>query len=402
MTTDDGRRRDGTPPPPEGDADHALYRLLVENVRDYAIFALDAGGHIRTWNPGAQRFNGYTRDEIFGQHFSVFYPAEDRAAGKPAWELEIAAREGKYEEEGWRIRKDGSRFWAGVLIAAVRDATGALVGYAKVTRDLTERRESEARRLEDERRLAAAEASSRAKSEFLASMSHELRTPLNAIGGYAELLSLGVHGPLTEEQTRALERISASQKHLLAIINDILDYSRIEAGHLAYEKAPVQLDQAVAEVSAMLQPQAIARGVDLVYVPDTEPVVALADRIKVEQILLNLLSNAVKFTPEGGRITVGWREDGGHAVATVADTGIGIPADQVEEIFEPFVQVGRSLTSRHEGTGLGLAISRDMARAMDGDLTVESTPGEGSTFTLSLPLMGPAGGPKKRGSERRG
>ncbi|HEX6911462.1 MAG TPA: PAS domain S-box protein, partial [Longimicrobium sp.] len=155
----------------EADSDLALYRLLVESVRDYAIFALDAGGHIRTWNPGAERFNGYTHDEIVGKHFSIFYPPEDQAAGKPAWELEVAAGVGQYEEEGWRVRKDGARFWAGVLITAVRDGTGTLVGYAKVTRDLTERRQAELRALENERRAAAAEAASRAKSEFLASMS---------------------------------------------------------------------------------------------------------------------------------------------------------------------------------------------------------------------------------------
>jgi PAS domain S-box-containing protein len=364
--------------------DLALYRLLVESVRDYAIFALDAGGYIRTWNAGAQRFKGYTRDEIVGQHFSVFYPAAERAARKPEWELEVAAREGKYEEEGWRVRKDGSQFWAAVLITAVRDASGELVGFAKVTRDLTERRETQQRAMENELRAAAAEASARARGEFLASMSHELRTPLNAIGGYAELLALGVHGPLTEEQTRALERIAASQRHLLAIINDILDYSRIEAGRLAYERVAVPLEEAIADVAAMLQPQTILRGLELVCV--VEPVVALADRLKVEQVLLNLLSNAVKFTPEGGRISMACREAGGRAVVTVADTGIGIPPEQVESVFEPFVQVGRSLTSGHQGTGLGLSISRDLARGMGGDLEVESAVDQGSTFTLTLPL----------------
>jgi PAS domain S-box-containing protein len=370
------------------EADLALYRLLVESVRDYAIFALDAEGYILTWNIGAQRFKGYTRDEIVGQHFSVFYPPDDLAAEKPAWELEIAAREGKYEEEGWRVRKDGTQFWAGVLITAVRDATGALVGYAKVTRDLTERREAQQRAVDDARRLAAAEASSRAKSEFLASMSHELRTPLNAIGGFAELLSMGVHGPITPEQARDLDRITASQRHLLIIINDILNYSRVEAGRLEYARAPVVLDHAVAEVVAMVQPQTVTRGVTLDTVTPERPVVACADGTKVEQVLLNLLSNAIKFTPAGGRITVTCAQHEGLAVATVADTGAGIEKEMLESIFEPFVQLGRSLTSGHEGTGLGLAISRDLARGMGGDLTAASAVGEGSIFTLTLPLNG--------------
>jgi PAS domain S-box-containing protein len=366
--------------------DLTLYRLLVESVRDYAIFALDAQGYILTWNDGARRFKGYTRDEIVGRHFSIFYPQEDLDAGKPAWELVVAAREGKYEEEGWRVRKDGSMFWANVLITAVRGPAGELIGYAKVTRDLTERREAERRAMEDARRVAAAEAASRAKSEFLASMSHELRTPLNAIGGYAELLAMGVHGPVTEQQARDLERIGASQRHLLAIINDILNYSRIEAGHLEYERAPVPLGRVISEVAAMLQPQAVARGVEIAQLLPERPVVAVADLTKVEQVLLNLLSNAVKFTPRGGRIRLGCAEDEGFAVVTVADTGMGIAPDQLDAVFEPFVQVGRSLTSGHEGTGLGLAISRDMVRAMGGDLTAESTLGEGSVFTFTLPL----------------
>ncbi|HST57186.1 MAG TPA: ATP-binding protein [Longimicrobium sp.] len=370
----------------EADADLMLYRKLVESVHDYAIFALDSQGHIITWNAGAQRFKGYTRDEIVGQHFSVFYPAHERAARKPEWELEVAAREGTYEEEGWRVRKDGSRFWAGVLITALYDDDGTVMGYAKVTRDLTERREAQQRAMDDARRIAAAEASSRAKIEFLTSMSHELRTPLNAIGGYAELLSMGVHGPVTEEQARDLERITLSQRHLLSIINDILNYSRIEAGELGYESEPVPLERSLADVAAMVLPQAVLRGVELDPSPAGPPVVARADRLKVEQILLNLLSNAVKFTPEGGRITVACRVQDGRAAAVVADTGAGIPADQLDSIFEPFVQLGRSLTSGHEGTGLGLAISRDLARAMGGDLTAESTPGEGSAFMLTLPL----------------
>jgi PAS domain S-box-containing protein len=370
----------------ESDADLMLYRQLVESVRDYAIFALDAGGHVISWNAGAQRFKGYTRDEILGRHFSTFYPDEDLAAGKPEMELVVAAREGKYEEEGWRVRKDGTQFWAGVLITAIYGPDGEVTGYAKVTRDLTERRESQRRAVEDARRVAAAEASSRAKSEFLASMSHELRTPLNAIGGYAELLSMGVHGPVTPEQAQDLERIAASQRHLLAIINDILNYSRIEAGHLAYERDPVPLGKAVAAVVAMVQLQAGRRGLSVAGPEGDADVVARADRIKVEQILLNLLSNAVKFTPEGGRITATCGVLEGRAAVTVADTGEGIPQDQLDTIFEPFVQLGRSLTSGHEGAGLGLAISRDLARGMSGDLTAQSTPGTGSVFTLTLPL----------------
>jgi PAS domain S-box-containing protein len=369
---------------PEG-APLDLYRLLAESVRDYAIFALDPNGYILTWNPGAERFNGYTAEEAIGKHFSMFYPQVDIEARKPEKELVIAAREGRVEDEGWRVRKDGTRFWSNVVITALRDKEGKLVGFAKVTRDITERRAAEQRAIEDARRLAEAEAANRTKSEFLAAMSHELRTPLNAIGGYVDLISLGIRGPVTEQQLADLERIRRSQQHLLGIVNDLLNFSRIEAGRITYDIHPVPLDSAVETVRAMIEPQTAAAELTLEWPEPTPPAVALADRAKLEQILLNLLTNAVKFTPAGGTIGVSYAVHPEDVEVRVWDTGIGIPHERVEAVFEPFVQVGRSLASAHEGTGLGLAISRDLARAMGGDLTAESTLGEGSTFTLTLP-----------------
>jgi len=363
------------------------FRLLVQSVRDYGIFMLDPQGRIASWNEGAQRLKGYTAAEIMGRHFSTFYPPEDVAAGKPAWELEVAVAEGRVEDEGWRVRKDGTRFWANVVITALRNDKGVLVGFTKVTRDLTERREAEIRALEATRRAAESEASSRAKSEFLAAMSHELRTPLNAIGGYTELLVMGLRGPVTEAQRTDLEKIGRSQRHLLNIINDLLNFSRIEAGQMEYERGPVPLSETVAAVALMLEPQAAAKAVAFVTGPCPESLVALADRVKVEQIVLNLCSNAVKFTGSGGRVEVTCQETDGRVVVEVSDTGEGIPEEDLERIFEPFVQLGRGLTTAHEGTGLGLAISRDLARAMDGDLAVRSTVGEGSTFTLTLPAF---------------
>ncbi|MGH7553195.1 MAG: PAS domain-containing sensor histidine kinase [Longimicrobiales bacterium] len=362
-----------------------LYRLLVESVQDYAIFTLDPTGHITSWNPGAQRIKGYTADEIIGQHFSKFYPEVDIEAGKPARELEIAVADGRVEDEGWRVRKDGTQFWANVIITALHDDAGRLVGFAKVTRDLTERREAEQRAIATARRLAEAEAANRARSEFLAVMSHELRTPLNAIAGYAELLSLGLRGPVTEEQQRDLERIRRSQQHLLAIINDILNYSRLDAGRVTYQSEPVTLLSVIDEIAPLVEPQATGRALNLVRKPCDPNAVARADRSKVEQILLNLLSNAVKFTPSGGGITISCASSDDRVSIVVADTGPGIPEEQRDAIFEPFVQLGRSLTTSHEGTGLGLAISRDLARAMGGDLTVESANGSGAVFRLALP-----------------
>ncbi|HEU4630294.1 MAG TPA: PAS domain-containing sensor histidine kinase, partial [Gemmatimonadaceae bacterium] len=361
------------------------FRLLVTTVRDYGIFMLDPEGCVASWNEGAQRIKGYTAEEIVGRHFSVFYPEDKVADGFPQYELEVAAREGRFEDEGWRIRKDGTRFWANVIITALRNEAGQLVGFAKVTRDLTERRAAEEQRLADARRLAAAEAANRAKAEFLAAMSHELRTPLNAIGGYTELLTEGLYGPLSDEQRDALQRIRRSQQHLLTIITDLLNYSRIEAGQLTYDIAPVSVVAMLNTVATMIEPQALRKGVTLEHGPCPPQIVARVDRARTEQILLNLLSNAVKFTPAGGRITVSCSSLGERVVMRVRDTGPGVPPDKLEAIFEPFVQLGRTLNSAHEGTGLGLAISRDLARAMGGDLTAASATGAGTTFSLVLP-----------------
>ncbi|HSJ15061.1 MAG TPA: PAS domain-containing sensor histidine kinase [Longimicrobiales bacterium] len=377
------------------DAD--LYRLLVSAVRDYAIFALDAHGHIITWNQGAERFKGYRPEEIIGRHFSTFYPAGDIAAGKPQRELEIAARDGRLEDEGWRVRKDGTLFWANVVITALRDETGQLVGFAKVTRDLTERRASYERSLEDARRLAETEAASRAKSGFLAALSHELRTPLNAIGGYVDLLLLGVRGELTEEQRADLGRIRASQRHLLGLINDLLNLSRIEAGRLTYQTRAVLLGPLVESTCGMVAPQAAAKPLHLEWHDCDDGLAVLADPLKLEQILLNLVSNAVKFTPIGGQVEVSCARRGEMIEVRVRDTGPGIAKDEVESIFEPFVQLGRSLSSVQEGAGLGLSISRELARAMGGELAVTSVPGAGSTFTLTMPATEPPEEPEPSG-----
>jgi signal transduction histidine kinase len=216
-------------------------------------------------------------------------------------------------------------------------------------------------------------------------MSHDLRTPLNAIGGYTDLLAMGVRGPVTPEQIEDLQRIKRSQQHLLGIINDILNFSRIEAGQATYDYSAVPLSAVMEGVGHMIEPQAAAKKLNLEVHECPADVVAWADKAKVEQILLNLLSNAVKFTNQGSiTLECDWH-DPQRVSTTVTDTGLGIPGAQLERIFEPFVQVGRSLTKSHEGTGLGLAISRDLARAMGGDIVVTSELEKGSQFTLRLP-----------------
>ncbi|HYH83546.1 MAG TPA: ATP-binding protein [Longimicrobium sp.] len=247
------------------------------------------------------------------------------------------------------------------------------------------------RGVELERQRAAADEANRAKSAFLAVMSHELRTPLNAIGGYVQLMEMGIHGPVTEAQLEALSRVARSQKHLLRLINDVLELARIESGRVDFVLETVDVAVLMADVTPMVEPQMDAKSLAFaVSVPEGTAV--YADREKVQQIVINLLSNALKFTPDGGRVAVDVTRRTGEpemVLLSVEDSGIGILPEKQASVFEPFVQVDMSRTRRSEGSGLGLAISRDLARGMGGDLAVRSEEGKGSTFTLWLPAAQP-------------
>jgi PAS domain S-box-containing protein len=239
--------------------------------------------------------------------------------------------------------------------------------------------------IDNARLYASAQTANRAKSDFLATMSHELRTPLNAIAGYVEILSTGLRGPVNEAQLRDLSRIQQNQQHLLEIISDILSFSRLEAGRVRYRLAPVPVRELLDRMEAMIEPQAHARSVEYRCINVADGLCVVADREKLEQVLINLLGNAVKFTPSGGSITLSAAERGDRIALQVQDTGIGIEPWQMGTIFEPFVQLEPSLTRTTEGAGLGLAISRELTRGMGGEISVASTPGEGSTFTVELP-----------------
>jgi signal transduction histidine kinase len=243
----------------------------------------------------------------------------------------------------------------------------------------------ESRTTEAEQARKEAEGANKAKSEFLAMMSHELRTPLNAIGGYAQLIEDGVNGPTTPEQRKSLSRIRANQEHLLTLINDVLNFARMESGRVTVQPTDVPVDATLEGAVELIRPQLEAKRLRYEYEGGDRGVTVFADRERLLQIILNLLTNAAKFTDEGGRITLGWRRENGIVCIEVKDSGIGIPADRLETIFEPFVQVEQRRTASREGVGLGLAISRELARAMNGELVVESRVGEGSVFTLTLP-----------------
>ena len=501
-------------------ASEERFRLLVDGATDYAIFTLDPLGHVASWNQGAERIKGYKAHEILGRHFSCFYSPDDVQSGKPARELRIATDEGHYQEDGWRIRKDGSRFYANVLITALKDKGGNLRGFSKISRDITRERqakelleESEDRhrklfdnnphptwvfdreslrflavnaaavrkygysrdeflamtikqirppeeipaliervgtlkdgyenagiwrhrckdgtnidveitsyaltfagrpaevvvaadvtqrkKAEEEKQkfaetLAATnqeleirnrqvEHATQLKSKFLASMSHELRTPLNAIVGFSDLLGEGVPGELNDKQKRFVNHIRQGSAHLLQLINDILDLSKIEAGQLELRCEDFDVKEALPEVLSTIRPLAMAKNIQIQHKVKPDLVV-YADRVRFKQVLYNLLSNAVKFTPKDGQIGIDCVEDQDEICISVTDTGIGIRSEDQTLVFEEFRQVQGSKDKPSEGTGLGLAITKRLVEQQGGKISLQSEPGKGSRFTFTLPL----------------
>jgi hypothetical protein len=376
--------------------------LLVSSVRDYAIFMLDPLGRVTTWNLGAQRIKGYKPEEIIGKHFSTFYGEEDRRNGKPERELEIARAEGSVEDEGWRIRKDGTRFWANVIITAVYDAHRELRGFAKVTRDITERKEAEetqralaeqreARlRAEEERRRAedsyrVAQEANRAKDEFLMTLSHELRTPMTAILGWARMLpSIPTDDPLFEE---AVASIASGAQLQARLIDDILDVSRIVSGKLRLAPEAVDVVRLISNAIDAVNATAAAKQIEITtsFAPGLGSVVV--DATRIQQVIWNLLTNAVKFTPRGGAVRMSARRTASHVQIEVADNGEGIDSNFLPHIFEPFRQAESPQTRVHGGLGLGLSIVRYIVEAHGGTIIAESEGrGRGATFTVTLPV----------------
>jgi PAS domain S-box-containing protein len=372
------------------------FQLMVRNVSDYAIFMLDPDGRIASWNTGAEHIKGYTAEEVMGTHFSRFYPDEDALRGKPQRLLDSAAAEGRSQDEGWRLHKDGTKFWASVVITAMRDPDRKLLGFSKVVHDLTERKRAESELMGAK---ALAEKANQAKSEFLAKMSHELRTPLNSLLILAKLLADNAGRNLTEKQVQYAQVIHEAGRDLLALINDLLDLAKIESG------APIRLQVAEASLAAVKDQlerafAQVARDAGLHFETAMEeglPEVIETDALRLQQILRNLLSNAFKYTKEGGvamRIgpaSSGWtpglgRLDGADGVVafSISDTGVGIHRDQHETIFDAFQRIDGSA---HFGAGLGLSISKELAQRLGGEIRVASAPGKGSTFTLYLPQV---------------
>jgi PAS domain S-box-containing protein len=364
----------------------AHFRSMIESVKEHAIILLDHEGRVVSWNKGAELISGYETEEILGKHFSCFHPAEEIADGTAHETLKTALTVGQWEGEGWRVRKDGSRFWASVVITAVRDREDRLLGFTNVTRDLTHRKQAEEtiKRAKEE-----AEAANQAKSDFLANVSHEVRTPMTGIIGMAGLLA---ESELPPKQREYCEIIRRSSESLLTVINEILDFSKAEAGKVDLEIIDFDLRIAVEEVTGLFVSQAAHKDVELIsFVGYEVPTALQGDPGRLRQILSNLISNALKFTAKGEvlvRVSVVAQT---ATLATirfeVVDTGIGIPLDGIENIFKPFTQADASTTRKYGGTGLGLAICKKLVGLMNGQIGVQSATKQGSTFWFTVPLL---------------
>lgn len=366
------------------------FRLLVEGVKDYAIFMLDPSGRITSWNQGAERIKGYRADEVIGRHFSLFYRKED--AAEPMRGLKIAEQQGRFEAEGWRQRKDGSLFWANVIITALRDEAGNLRGFAKVTRDITERKRTQDQLLEFERREAArfrelAEQMAnleRAKSEFLKLASHELRTPVSLIHGYLSLFDDGDLGQLTDKGKRAIALLQNQAQELILLIEQMLEAARLEQGTVTVDLQQIDLRNSAASAVAWARDIATTDHELALELPE-EAVPVLADRRRLSTILRSLLDNAVKYSPAGGRILCEVRTDAAGGQLRVTDDGLGLEPEQLDYLFRPFGRIVTDNTADIGGAGLGLYLARELARLQGGDITADSNNGKGSTFTLTIP-----------------
>ncbi len=355
----------------------ATTRSRFENLLDLSpqiVWFAGPDGLTTYLNPYWYEYTGASESKSLGTGWTSMIHPDDRDQVVDGWQQ--AVKEGKDYEVELRLReKDGDYCWFLMRSRSAHDESGKANGWLGIAVDIEERKKAE----------EEAWAASQAKSEFLASMSHELRTPLNAIGGYAELLALGIRGPLNSDQAQDIARIRRSQQHLLTLINDVLNFAKLDAGQAEYHITAVPVDEALHDTESMIAPQILKKGLRYSYKPAGKTASVLADPEKFQQIMLNLLSNAVKFTDTGGSLELSSEARGKCIEIRVADTGPGISPEKLEKIFDPFVQAERRLNQPVQGVGLGLAISQDLAIAMNGGITVESVVGEGSTFTLSLP-----------------
>jgi len=365
-----------------------LFQLLVATVVDYAIVLLDPEGRVASWNQGAERLKGYRSDEIIGRHFSVFYDEEGRRTGRPEQLLDMARTDGRVEDETWRVRKDGSRFWADVVITALRDGDGSIRGFAKVTRDLTDRKQYEdSLRANEARARETADQLRRLdqmKNEFVAMVAHDLSSPLTVVAGFAELL-LDQWDVFPDDDKRdMLGRIQRTAVDLATLVSDILAVGRIEAGELEVDRSPFDLvalvQRAAVDAAPPTSPDRIR-----VDIPAGIPH-ALGDERRTWQVLMNLVSNGLKFSATDSPVDLSVDRQGDELVVRVRDRGTGVAPEDRSRVFERFVRLSRPEGSIQRGSGLGLYISKALVEAQAGKIWIDNGPEEGAVFCFSLPV----------------
>ena len=351
------------------------FRLLLEGVEDYAIMMLDAEGRLTSWNTGAQRILGYTPDEIIGQSFERFYSKEDVAAGRPAAELRDAVLHRRAEDRGWRVRKDGTRFWADVVVTALLDEDGQLRGFAKVTRDLSDRK-----------RMETLEEQGRHLTEFLAMLAHELRNPLAPIRNALGIMTMqGELGPQASWARAVIERQTV---HLSRLVDDLLDVSRITRGKLRMQSEPLDINAAIHRAIESSRPLLDSRKHHLDVRLSAEPLLVHGDMTRITQVILNILNNAAKYTPEGGRVSIESGMQNGSVAVTVRDNGVGIPPSLIDHVFDMFAQGERTLDRSEGGLGIGLTLAKRIVELHGGAVRARSAgAGLGSEFTITLPRL---------------
>jgi PAS domain S-box-containing protein len=350
-------------------------RTLVQNVRDYAIFMIDPDGFITDWTEGAERVKGYTAEEAIGRHVSIFYTPEDVVAGEVEREIGQAAEEGRAEREYWRVRKGGQRFWANEIATAIRDAAGKLVGFTKISRDLSERKQAEEKLKEADRR----------KDEFLATLAHELRNPLAPLRNALEILR--VKEADREGVSRVRETMEQQVTHLARLVDDLLEVSRITRGKIELRRERVELKEIVQSAVEMSRPLIDASRNELSIKLPHRPVYVEADSVRLIQIIANLVNNAVKYTERAGHIELTVAHEGADAVLRVRDNGIGIQPDLLPKIFDLFAQVDASSTRAQGGLGIGLTLVKHLVELHGGSVEAHSEGlGQGSEFIVRLPI----------------
>lgn len=361
-------------------ASEKVFDLTVSAIDDYAIFMLSPTGNVRTWNAGAERINGYKAEEIIDKHFSIFFAQQSKENDHQECELKRAIEDGSYAEERWCVRKDGSQFWASTAITPICN-NESIEGFVNVTRDLTERKRNEAalERARDEAIMA-----NKLKSKFVANISHEIRTPLSGIVGLGQLVA---DDPDVDAVTRDYgQRIYTASTQLLAILNDLLDFAKLEAGKVDIEKIPYVVATVLDEVKGLAETKAEEKALNLsVCLDKSLPERLIGDPAKIRQVLLNLVHNAIKFTESGG-IDISVERESDQIMFSVTDTGLGVAPEVQDKLFKPFAQADESTSRVFGGTGLGLSIAQQFVELMNGEIGVVSELGKGSTFWFSVPL----------------